>query len=60
MLVGHSLGGWMSNRLACIRGDIIRGTAAVGGTPADTRNCTGTADALVLQHPEDKLVPYKW
>ncbi len=28
--VGHSLGGWMAQRIACLRGEYISGLAVVG------------------------------
>ncbi len=28
--VGHSLGGWMAQRIACLRGEFISGLAVVG------------------------------
>lgn len=30
LVIGHSLGGWFTQKLACLRGDVIRATASVG------------------------------
>ncbi len=29
-VVGHSLGGWMTNRVACLRGEYLSGMASIG------------------------------
>ena len=32
-IVGHSLGGWMAQRIACLRGEFVSGLAVVGSGP---------------------------
>lgn len=55
-VVGHSLGASYTTSLGCLRGDRIRGVAALGGgISADT--CTSKVAAMVLHNPEDNLVP---
>jgi hypothetical protein len=49
---GTSSGGWLSNYLACGRGNVIRGVAAdSGGIPVDRPMCTG--GAAVMEFPGD-------
>lgn len=55
--VGHSLGGWFSNSLACVRGDVIRGSVSVGGSSVIT-DCSGPAAAMIIHNPEDRLAPF--
>ena len=55
--VGHSMGGSFVNSLACARGDILRGVAVVGGGYGGGPGCRGRVAALVMHHPEDRLVP---
>lgn len=51
-VAGHSLGAWMANTVACMRGGIVRASATVGGSsvPAD---CTGPSAALIINNPKD-------
>lgn len=53
---GHSLGGWMSNSLGCVRGDVVRGAASVGssGVVAD---CAGPTGSMLIHNPLDDLAP---
>lgn len=55
--VGHSLGGSFVNSLACARGDVLRGVAVVGGGYGGIPGCRGQVAALVMHHPDDRLVP---
>lgn len=55
-VVGHSLGAYFANSLACARGEVIRAVASVAGGISTTR-CAGEVAALLLHHPEDALVP---
>ena len=55
--VGHSMGGSFVNSLACARGDVLRGVAVVGGGYGGTPGCRGQVAALVIHHPDDRLVP---
>lgn len=56
-VVGHSLGGWFANKLACVRGDVLRGMASVGG-PGYGGACNGPVASLIYQNSNDQLVPY--
>lgn len=51
---GHSLGGWISNSLGCVRGDIIRGTASVGSSGVITQ-CYGPSAGMFIHNPNDRL-----
>jgi polyhydroxybutyrate depolymerase len=52
---GFSSGGGMTNRLACVRGDVVRGAAAVAGFDSTAgATCIGTP-AVWLLHDEDDL-----
>lgn len=55
--IGHSLGGWMAQRIACLRGEFINGLAVVwsGGF---TGTCTGPAPSLFFQNVDDRLSSY--
>ena len=54
-VTGHSLGAWFAHKIACLRGDVIRGMAAVAG-PGFKTTCTGPAATLILHNPADQLV----
>ncbi|HYG87796.1 MAG TPA: hypothetical protein VD978_16170 [Azospirillum sp.] len=56
-VVGHSLGAWFANNLACARGDVIRGLASVGGGSTRPKDCGGPVAAMVLHNPSDAHVP---
>ncbi|PIR53183.1 hypothetical protein COU76_02400 [Candidatus Peregrinibacteria bacterium CG10_big_fil_rev_8_21_14_0_10_49_10] len=56
-VAGHSLGGWFANTIACIRGDVVRGSASVGSS-AYTGTCTGPTAAMLLHNPQDRLAPF--
>jgi polyhydroxybutyrate depolymerase len=56
-VVGHSLGAWMSNTVACVRGDAVRASATVGGDMAFT-HCHGPAAALIAHNPNDNLAAF--
>jgi polyhydroxybutyrate depolymerase len=54
-VVGHSLGAYFANDVACRLGDRIRAVASVaGGLQGD--GCVGGAAALLVHHPDDRLV----
>lgn len=55
-VVGHSLGAWFANSLACARGEQIRGAATLGGSVSG-QNCQGDVAAMLLHNPDDGLVP---
>lgn len=55
-VVGHSLGAYFANDVACHLGDRVRAVASVaGGLRRD--GCVGGAAALLVHHPDDRLVP---
>lgn len=56
-VVGHSLGGWFANSLACVRGDVIRGSVSVGSSSVIT-NCRGPSAAMIIHNPDDRLAPF--
>jgi polyhydroxybutyrate depolymerase len=54
-VVGHSLGAWFANSLACARADVIRAAATLaGGMTGDS--CKAEVAALLLHNPRDALV----
>lgn len=56
-VAGHSLGGWFADTLSCVRGDVVRGAAAVAGG-VSAAACSGPTAALLLHHRDDKLVAF--
>lgn len=56
-VVGHSLGAWFTNSLACARGNVIRAIGNIGGGTSISANCTGPVAAMVWHNPKDNLVP---
>jgi len=55
-VVGHSLGAYFANDVACNLGDRVRAVASVAGG-LQGGECVGGTAALLLHHPEDALVP---
>ncbi len=58
-VIWHSLGGWMTNNLACARGNVIRSIGSVGGSvtiPASA--CNGPVSAIIMHNPEDNLASF--
>lgn len=55
--VGHSLGGWMAQRIACLRGEFISGLAVVG-SGGYTGACSGPVPSLFFQNVDDHLSSY--
>ena len=53
-VVGHSLGAWMANSVACVRGDVVMASATVGGDSVVTK-CAGPAAAMIVHNPKDNL-----
>jgi len=53
-VVGHSLGAWFANSVACARGGVVRASATVGGSTI-MKNCTGPSAALIINNPKDTL-----
>lgn len=56
-VVGHSLGAWASNTVACARGGIVMASATVGGDGV-IADCPGPSAALVAHNPDDKLASF--
>ena len=60
-VVGHSLGGWFTNNLACARGNVIRGIGSVGGSNTlSSTYCSGPVSAIIMHNPEDHLASFAW
>jgi polyhydroxybutyrate depolymerase len=55
-VVGHSLGASFANSVACHRGGVVRAVATVAGG-IEEAGCDGGAAALIIHHPDDRLVP---
>lgn len=55
-VVGHSLGAWFANSIACVRGGAVRGSATVGGSSVIT-DCTGPSAAMIINNPKDASSP---
>lgn len=53
---GFSAGGYFTNYLACMRGDVLRASAAVAGGPR-SGECRGNAAAWFLHDADDEAVP---
>lgn len=56
-VVGHSLGGYMTYKLGCLRGDVIRAIAVVGGA-SYAGKCEYPVATQILHRPDDHLVSY--
>lgn len=56
-VMGHSLGAWFSNSLACARGDKIRAVASLGGARSNSE-CTGPVAVMQWHNPNDQQAPY--
>jgi polyhydroxybutyrate depolymerase len=56
-LVGHSLGGYMTYKLGCLRGNIIRAISVVWGS-SYAGECEYPVATQILHRPDDHLVPY--
>ena len=57
-VVGHSLGAYFANDVACRLGDRVRAVASVAGGVQGSP-CVGGAAALLVHHPGDALVPVR-
>jgi len=55
-VVGHSLGAYFANDVACHLSDLVRGVASVAGG-IQLGSCSGPVAALIAHHPADALVP---
>lgn len=56
-VVGHSLGAWMANSVACARGGVVRASATVGGDSM-IAPCTGPSAAFMMHNPNDTLASF--
>lgn len=56
-IVWHSLGAYFSNKLSCLRGDVITTMTAVAWPWYDSE-CRGPTASLILHNSRDSLVPY--
>ncbi len=56
-VVGHSLGAWMANTVACVRGGAVMASGTVGGDTVKT-TCAGPAAAMIIHNPKDNLAPF--
>jgi polyhydroxybutyrate depolymerase len=52
---GYSSGSFMTHRLACIRGDLLRGVATIAGGQGET-DCAGDPAALLIHDLNDPVV----
>lgn len=55
--MGHSLGGWFTNSLACARGDVLRGVASLGGSRSNSA-CRGPVAVMQWHNPNDRLASF--
>ena len=56
-IVGHSLGAYFSNKLSCLRWDIVSSMTAVAGPWYDS-DCSWPVKSLIMHNKADRLVPY--
>jgi polyhydroxybutyrate depolymerase len=56
-VAGHSLGAWFANTVTCVRGDVVRASATVGGDSA-ILPCAGPSAAMIIHNPHDTLSPF--
>ena len=52
---GYSSGSFMTHRLACLRGDLLKGVATIAGGQAES-NCKGPVGALLIHDANDNTV----
>lgn len=57
--VGHSLGSYMSNKVSCQRGNVIRAMAWVA-SDGFRGDCSGPVASLITHLPGDHLAAYSW
>ncbi|MDO8648200.1 MAG: S-layer homology domain-containing protein [Candidatus Peregrinibacteria bacterium] len=56
-VVGHSLGAWFANTIACLRGGVVRGSVGVAGS-ASFAPCAGPTASMILHNRDDQLAPF--
>lgn len=54
-VVGHSLGAYFANSVACARAGVVRGVASLAGG-LQTFQCRASVASLLLHNPNDNLV----
>lgn len=54
--VGFSFGGYMSNALACQRGEVLRGIGVMSGALPSRSGCSGRVAAMVVHGTADTVV----
>ena len=57
--VGHSLGAWYANSLACARPGVLRAVGTIAGS-VRLSNCRGGVAALLFHNPRDRHVNYHY
>lgn len=57
LVVGHSLGAWFANSVACARAHRVRAVATVGGGIGPGA-CSAPLAAMVMHNPNDRLAPF--
>lgn len=57
-IAGHSLGWRFTSMLNCARGDKVRGTGIVGGSPMIFPACSGPSAAIIFHNPSDPLASF--
>jgi polyhydroxybutyrate depolymerase len=56
-VTGHSSGGYFTNALGCVRGDVIRGIAPQSGAgPINSKSCKGPMPAIIIHGKNDTSV----
>ncbi len=55
--IGHSLGAWFVNSLACARGDVLRGVGTLGGSRMNL-DCSGPVAVMQWHNPNDRLAAF--
>jgi polyhydroxybutyrate depolymerase len=58
-VVGHSLGGWFANSVACARGEVLRAVGSLAGG-VNRSDCQGAVAALLFHNPYDRLVGFSY
>lgn len=58
-VIGHSLGAWAANSVACKRGDVVRASGTIGWSVANTE-CTWPTASFIAHNPEDRLAAFSW
>ncbi len=54
-VVGHSLGAYFANSVACARAGVVRAVASLAGGPGGSQ-CRGPVAAMIMHNPNDRHV----